>query len=402
MTVGRDREAGAGRRLSPAELATAATDMGLAISPYRQEATLARARRIAAYQAAAKREAKLQPLATNGKAGPRAIRWFFGEGEAKMSETIETTADEEIAAALRDAKGKGIISSTFGGLGKVHRDGSITLLCDRPPAEVRAEIKRQLDETAADVKAKRSKSAKKAGVTGLRRRLREINVIVEGFLASGVWTPASQCRCCHRNLTDPASHERGIGPECFGRILQTVETARTTGRPPDVWAITVAEVVDELPRRPYGSGCSICGDWRRARLADREFCDECSTRVTLETAKRLRAGGGSVTAGEFEDWAEEWRAIFADSDVIAAYEAAAIADGEHKAKEALARQAQSDYALAKRLNDDADRGPLEAAWEPMWRARDAASDARRAIKPAEATAREKFRNARTVGTIAAE
>jgi hypothetical protein len=80
MSSGRrpvDRAAGAGRRLSPAELARAATEMGLAISPYRQETMLARTRRTAAYRAAAKREAKLQPLAPNGKAEPRAPRWFL-------------------------------------------------------------------------------------------------------------------------------------------------------------------------------------------------------------------------------------------------------------------------------------------------------------------------------------
>jgi hypothetical protein len=61
---------GAGRRLSAMELARVAAEMGLAISPnrLRPETGLDRARRAAAYQAAAKAEAKLQPLAANGEA----------------------------------------------------------------------------------------------------------------------------------------------------------------------------------------------------------------------------------------------------------------------------------------------------------------------------------------------
>ena len=299
--------------------------------------------------------------------------------------------NEEIAAAFRTAFGKGAVSRTFSGGVTVCNDGSIVCRADRPRAEVRAEIKRQIDEIGAREKDKRSKAAKMGGATGLRRRLREINLVVEGYLASGTWTPAPECRCCHRKSYGSRPLERGIGPECFGRILRVIEAARTTGRPPDVWAATVGEVVGELPQRPHGTGCSICGDWNRTRLADRKFCDECAVRITLETAKRLRAGGGSVGAQEFEDWAAEWRGIFNDGAVIATYEAAVKAAREHEAKEALARRAQPDYALAKCLNDDADRGPLEAAWEAMWRARDAERDATRAIKLAETAAREKSR-----------
>lgn len=33
-----------------------------------------------------------------------------------------------------------------------------------------------------------------------------------------IWQPSGQCACCGRTLTDPASIDRGIGPECFSRI----------------------------------------------------------------------------------------------------------------------------------------------------------------------------------------
>jgi hypothetical protein len=32
---------------------------------------------------------------------------------------------------------------------------------------------------------------------------------------------ASLCGCCGRKLTDPVSIERGIGPECFGRVTKS-------------------------------------------------------------------------------------------------------------------------------------------------------------------------------------
>jgi hypothetical protein len=59
-----DRQAGAGRRLKPAELATVAAEMELAVSPnrYRQESDLDKAKRLAAHQKAVAAKAKLLPL----------------------------------------------------------------------------------------------------------------------------------------------------------------------------------------------------------------------------------------------------------------------------------------------------------------------------------------------------
>jgi hypothetical protein len=154
--------------------------------------------------------------------------------EARAAELAGPNA--EVAAAFRAAFGDKTRSWSAGDA-KVHRDGSIACRTDRDPAEARAEIKHQIEEAGERQRKKRSQAAKKsADDLGDRRRpdvrrLREINLVAEGYLASGVWTPASKCRCCHRDLTDPVSRERGIGPECFDRILKVIEAARTTGRP---------------------------------------------------------------------------------------------------------------------------------------------------------------------------
>jgi hypothetical protein len=36
--------------------------------------------------------------------------------------------------------------------------------------------------------------------------------------------PSKLCRMCWRRLSDPASRERGIGPECWGKLLGLVST----------------------------------------------------------------------------------------------------------------------------------------------------------------------------------
>jgi hypothetical protein len=74
-----DRAAGSGRRLDPAELAKTAAEMGLAVSPnrYRPETALDRAKRAAAYQAAAKAEAKLKPLDPYGEEGTKVPKYIW-------------------------------------------------------------------------------------------------------------------------------------------------------------------------------------------------------------------------------------------------------------------------------------------------------------------------------------
>ena len=79
---------------------------------------------------------------------------------------------------------------------------------------------------AARQKAARNKAARKGSATRLRRQLRETSVIVSSYLEIGRSTPSDLCRRCREALTNQVSIERGIGPECYGRIVNLIGPAR--------------------------------------------------------------------------------------------------------------------------------------------------------------------------------
>ena len=47
------------------------------------------------------------------------------------------------------------------------------------------------------------------------------------------------CCICWRDLTDPISLERGIGPECLGRIVEVIRWHHAHGRPVEIIAMIV-------------------------------------------------------------------------------------------------------------------------------------------------------------------
>lgn len=64
------------------------------------------------------------------------------------------------------------------------------------------------------------------------RRERDIYRVTEGILSDQKYGPRSTCACCGRELGDPESVQRGIGPTCWPVVLKAVEQQRSRKRYP--------------------------------------------------------------------------------------------------------------------------------------------------------------------------
>jgi hypothetical protein len=81
---------------------------------------------------------------------------------------------------------------------------------------------------AADARKheRRSLAAKKAAATKSERRALKVLIIAKRAAAEQAIGPRSRCYVCGKKLTDRQSIERGIGPECWQDVLNTVTEAR--------------------------------------------------------------------------------------------------------------------------------------------------------------------------------
>ncbi len=70
--------------------------------------------------------------------------------------------------------------------------------------------------------AKRKRAAEKAAATRERRHTNQLYRVARAYLDNQL-VPGTHCVLCHKRLTDPVPLARGIGPECFGMVLQAVE-----------------------------------------------------------------------------------------------------------------------------------------------------------------------------------
>jgi len=75
------------------------------------------------------------------------------------------------------------------------------------------------------LRERRKAAATKGAATNKRRREKLIHDIARKIIA-GANLSSTSCACCGRGLTDPEAIERGIGPECWSRILEAIEEAR--------------------------------------------------------------------------------------------------------------------------------------------------------------------------------
>jgi hypothetical protein len=216
-----------------------------------------------------------------------------------------------------------------------------------------------LHEGATTAAHERSLTARRAGAARARRRERTVYDIVTEHLRTGAFQSAHSCKCCGKELTDPASIARGIGSECWQRVLDQIERAKMKGQATDAWKETVAAIVAELPQHPSaGQECSICCSLGSNRLGGRPFCRSCADQVDLETMRRLRPARS-------------------ESGTFRRFVAHAQADITEAARRAVQR-AEEDWG---RL-DTSDPEVIDAAAWALEAARRALQDAQRRVEPA--------------------
>jgi hypothetical protein len=83
-----------------------------------------------------------------------------------------------------------------------------------------------VDKSRAKWREYRSESAQRAAVTRRKRHDLEVYALVERLKAGGKLSPSQHCVLCRRGLTDDESIARGIGPECWGEIMERLTAAR--------------------------------------------------------------------------------------------------------------------------------------------------------------------------------
>jgi len=88
-----------------------------------------------------------------------------------------------------------------------------------------AEIVRAFFSAFVSWHERRSESAKRAAKTAARRRELRVYKAAEA-LKNNRLTPSPNCRICGRALADRESIDRGIGSECWGRVLAALECMR--------------------------------------------------------------------------------------------------------------------------------------------------------------------------------
>lgn len=228
--------------------------------------------------------------------------------------------------------------------------------------------------------AKRREIAKQAAVTRARRRESTLYRLVARYLQTGVLTPADKCRCCGKRLSDPQSQERGIGSECWGRFLQSVDKAKTHGAAVDAWDLTIDEIMREAPcRENHGKNqCPVCNqnrDWR-ATAGGKTLCSSCFGIISFEAARRLRHTPAEDDGAGFREWIERERFVCSDPTVCAAQRAATVARERLEHLEHFFAQEPEAY----------------------WTAKQAETAARESLKCAETSARERFYAAGIAGT----
>jgi hypothetical protein len=101
----------------------------------------------------------------------------------------------------------------------VNRDGSLHNPNGYPEDRLRASIDRVFQHR----RQRRSDGAKKAAATRARRKEQLLYRVVQRLKDGGTFTAADNCEICGRMLDDPQSLARGIGSECWQRVLTALE-----------------------------------------------------------------------------------------------------------------------------------------------------------------------------------
>lgn len=97
----------------------------------------------------------------------------------------------------------------------VNADGSLHNPNGYPDATVRAAVAAAGERR----RQRRSKAAEKAAETRRKRTEQRVYEVARLIVDGHVFGPASCCQICGRGVDDPDSIERGIGSDCWQRVL---------------------------------------------------------------------------------------------------------------------------------------------------------------------------------------
>ena len=88
-----------------------------------------------------------------------------------------------------------------------------------------------IEEAEAQRHARRKEAAAKAAVTRKRRLEKRVAHVAEWILRGNALSARDYCAVCGKELNDPQSTSRGIGPECWQVILKAVDDAKRGDAP---------------------------------------------------------------------------------------------------------------------------------------------------------------------------
>jgi hypothetical protein len=109
----------------------------------------------------------------------------------------------------------------------IRADGTLINPRNYPEDTVRAAI------AAAEERARvrRSEAARKAAVTRKARMDAKVYEVATGIVEGNTYGPARSCVCCWKALGDPESIRRGIGSDCWQKVLKLIHEHQQTAQP---------------------------------------------------------------------------------------------------------------------------------------------------------------------------
>jgi Family of unknown function (DUF6011) len=90
-------------------------------------------------------------------------------------------------------------------------------------------VRSAVDAARVRWKARLGASAKKAAVTRRRRQENKVYQAARRIIDGGTFGPSSHCSICGKGLDDRESIARGIGSECWQRVLELLNQRANVG-----------------------------------------------------------------------------------------------------------------------------------------------------------------------------
>lgn len=139
--------------------------------------------------------------------------WRTPDDEAKAK-----SGDWKIGASAEKFKDVGILAD-----GTLHNPNNY-------PEDI---LRAALNRAAIRLHEWRSKSAKLAAVTRKKRVERKTYEVAQRFIATGRFEgPRHHCYICGKGLNDRESITRGVGSECWQKVLEIITAARADAKSP--------------------------------------------------------------------------------------------------------------------------------------------------------------------------